>query len=74
MSIIFFYKHFGFKAWLWLRIGNLMGALLALALSILTYFLGNKRSRLSSKKHYQEFKALSTLAFLTKKVLPPDAV
>lgn len=70
----FFYKHFGFKAWLDIRMGNLFGALLALILGVLTSVFGNKRSRLTGKEHFMESKALWKLATLTEKVLPPDAV
>ncbi len=70
----FFYKHFGFNAWLRLRAGNLVGALLALLLSLMTSVLGSKRSKLSATEHFTEFKALLVMALLTKKVLPPDAV
>lgn len=70
----FFYKHFGFGGWLSIRIGNLIGAVLALVLSALTFLLGDKRSRLSAQEHFTESKALLKLASLSKKVLPPDAV
>ncbi len=70
----FFYKHFGWRVWLGIRLGNLLGGGLALLLSGLTFLLGSKRSRLSAKEHLTEGKALLTLATLTKKVLPPDAV
>lgn len=69
----FFYKHYGINAWLRLRGGYIMAALLAWVLGILTSCLGRKRSRVSAKEHFIESKFLLKLALLTGKVLPPDA-
>jgi GT2 family glycosyltransferase len=64
----FMYKHFGFSAWLRLRLGNFIGGLLALLLCLL-----NVIDKERSKVYFQEAKALFELSLLTKKVLPADA-
>lgn len=70
----YYYKHFGIKGWLQLRWGYLLGSMLAWLLFILTLTVGKKRSDLSPVEHKAESIRLFKLAFLTKKVLPPDAV
>lgn len=68
------YKHFGFLAWLRIRFGYVLSALLAYFLYVLTSLVGNKGSEKSSEDHLLDSQKLFVLAFLTKKVLPPDAV
>lgn len=67
----FFYRHFGFRAWLAIRLGNLTGAALAFLLGTLTRRLPGEVSK--ADQHFQEAVALFKLATLTKRVVPPDA-
>lgn len=69
----FFYRHFGFKAWLGIRLGNLAGAVLAFFLGTATSILGSRGSSAKPEDHFQESMALFKLATLTKRVVPPDA-
>lgn len=69
----FFYRHFGFKAWMGIRLGNLAGAVLAFFLGLLTSLLGSYGGTSKPDHHFQESLALFKLATLTKKVVPPDA-
>lgn len=74
-SVYYFnYKHHGLKAWLRLRIGYLLSALMAFFLFVLTSLIGKGKSLKTPKDHLSESKVLFILTFLTKKVLPPDAV
>lgn len=69
----FMYKHFGFKAWLRLRIGNIIGGFLALLLSLISLVKIDSKDRNKTKEYFQQAKALFELGLLAKKVLPADA-
>jgi GT2 family glycosyltransferase len=68
------YKHFGWKAWLQLRLGNLLGALVAYLLYVLSISVAKGKGTQSSEDYLADARRLFTFATLTKKVLPPDAV
>lgn len=69
----FMYKHFGFSAWLRMRIGNFLGGVLALMLSFVLILNFRKSDYDKSKEYIEEAKALFQLSLMAKKVVPADA-
>ncbi|MEQ9441862.1 MAG: glycosyltransferase family 2 protein [Cyclobacteriaceae bacterium] len=69
----YFYKHFGFVGWLYLRVGYFVGACLALLLGIVSSGYKQLRARRVPQRHFEDFRDLLMLSTLTGKVLPPDA-
>lgn len=70
----YFKKHFGLVSQFKIRFGNLVGSFLAFILGLLTFLFADKKSNVSSRKHFSESKALLKLSFLMKKIVPPDAL
>lgn len=69
----YFYKHFGLAGWLYIRLGYLVGAFLALTLGVVSAGYRQLRRKRVPQRHFSDFRDLMMLTFLTKKVLPPDA-
>ncbi|WKN44637.1 glycosyltransferase family 2 protein [Tunicatimonas pelagia] len=69
----YFYKHFGIRGWLYLRIGYFAGSLMALLLGVVSSFYGRLRAEGVPRQHFTDFRDLLMLSTLTSKVLPPDA-
>ncbi len=69
----YFYKHFGLRGWLALRLGYLAGSFAALLLGIASICYKHLREKKVPKQHFADFRDLLMLSTLTSKVLPPDA-
>lgn len=69
----YFYKHFGFFGWLYLRVGYLAGSVMALLLSLVSSRYKHLRAKRVPQQHLTDSRDLLILSTLTNKVLPPDA-
>ena len=69
----YFYKHFGIKGWLYLRLGYFLGSLMALILGIVSTFNKQLRAEGVPQQHFTDSRSLLKLSTLTGKVVPPDA-
>ncbi|WPP50274.1 glycosyltransferase family 2 protein [Catalinimonas niigatensis] len=68
------YKHFGIKGWLVIKLGFLIGGLLALLLSFVSYLFRKGDYKNDVLQYKEDFQVAMKLFFLRKKVLPPDAI
>ncbi len=69
----YFYKHFGIKGWLFLRLGYLAGSIMAVLLGVVSSFYARLRAKEIPRQHFADSRYLFTLFTLNSKVLPPDA-